>query len=402
MNFPARPVRALPSGLLLAGLLLVAANLRPVITAVGPVLPQIGADTGLPPSALGVLVAVPVFAFGIVSPVVHALGTRFGVERTVMLALGGLTVGTVLRSLPGPTLSLWIGTALIGATIAVGNVLIPVVVKTDFPTHLTRVTAAYTATQSIFASLASGLAVPLAAASWGSWRLALGVWAVLMVIAATVWVPRLIRPGRPAVQPAPRVARPVRAGGSVWRSGLAWQVTAYMGLQSTVFYVLVNWLPTLEQDLGVDPATAGWHLFAYQAVGIVANLAAPWLLRLGGDQRFAAALFPSLMLTAMLGLLLVPQLLMVWVVLIGLGAGGAFVTALSLVGLRSADALTASKLSSMSQAVGYMGAAVSLVLAGVLRDHTGPGPLLLACVAALAVAQLLVGLRVGRDRTLHA
>ncbi|WP_127130935.1 MFS transporter [Georgenia sp. SYP-B2076] len=400
MTIPPRARRALPSGLLLVGILLVAANLRPVITAVGPLLPEIGADTGLPPSALGILAAVPLVAFGVVSPVVHRLGSRFGVERTVLLALVLLAAGTVLRSLPGATLTLWVGTALIGATIAVGNVLLPVVVKKDFPTHLTGVTAGYTAVQSVFASLASGLAVPLAAASWGSWRLALGVWAGLMVAAVAVWVPRLLHPA-PAAEGLP-ATRPHRATGSIWRSGLAWQVAAYMGLQSTVFYVLVNWLPTLEQDLGVDPTTAGWHLFAFQAVAIVSNLAAPSLMRVGGDQRVAAALFPTLTLAAMLGLLLAPQLLLVWVILIGIGTGGAFVTALSLVGLRAADTATASRLSSMSQAVGYLGAALNLVLAGVLRDHTGPGPLLLVCVAAVAVVQLVVGLGVGRGRVLHA
>ncbi|MHB1065670.1 MAG: MFS transporter [Georgenia sp.] len=438
--------RGLPRGLLLAGILVMAANLRPVITAVGPVLPLIGNELGLSASALGTLAAVPIVAFGVVSPIVHSLGRRFGVEQTVLVALILLAAGTVIRSLPGQSVTLWVGTALIGATVAVGNVLMPVVVKRDFPMHLTGATAGYTAAQSVFAALASGLAVPIATA-WGSWRLALGVWALLMVVALVLWLPRLGRPGRrpapilgsdapgfdapPSNLPPsnagpihlPRVTEPSPlstttpttgappVGGpphsqsppvSVWRSGLAWQVAAFMGLQSMIFYTLVNWLPTMEQDLGVDPATAGWHLFLFQAVGIVSNLAAPSLMRIGGNQRFAAVTVPSCTFVAVVGMTLLPSLLPLWIVLVGLGTGGAFVIALSLVGLRSADPATTSKLSSMSQSVGYLLAAAGLMAAGALRDLTGPGPLLFVGIGAVAALQVLTGSRVGRNRVIRA
>ncbi|WP_448071190.1 MFS transporter [Georgenia yuyongxinii] len=396
MNFPPERGRALPAWLLLLGIVLVAANLRPVITAVGPVLPSVGADTGLSPSALGILAAVPVVAFGAVSPVVATLGRRFGIERTVAGALVLLAVGTVVRSLPGSAAPLWLGTALIGAAIAVGNVLLPAVVKKDFPLRLTTVTAVYIAVQSVFAATASGVAVPVAQA--GTWRVALGAWAVLVVVALAVWLPRL-RGGRGVTTAAGRA----RTGGApVWRAGLAWEVAVYMGLQSTVFYVLVNWLPTLEQDLGVSAAAAGWHLFLYQVAAIFSNLATPALMRVGPDQRVASLLMPTLMLAGMLGLVLAPGLVQVWVAVVGLGSGGSFVVALSLVGLRAADPGTASRLSSMAQTVGYLGAAVGLVLAGVLRDLTGPGPLLLVALTAVVSGQLLVGWRVGRSRVLQA
>jgi MFS transporter, CP family, cyanate transporter len=432
----ARSSSRLPVWLLLAGILLVALNLRPVITAVGPVLPVIGADAGLGSAALGVLAAVPIVAFAVVSPVVHPLARRFGVERTVLVSLVVLALGTLLRSAPGPATNLWIGTALVGATVAVGNVLLPVVVKKDFPLRVPATTAWYVATQSVFAAIASGVAVPLAAV--GGWELALGVWAAPVALALAVWAPRLraakVRTSAPAPAAHRRTSdRPVSseraapsdrtsavnraasvdtetpgAGGtaparrdSVYRHRLAWLVAAYMGLQSTVFYTLLNWLPSVEQDLGVDPVTAGWHLFAFQAVAIVGNLAVPALMRVGGDQRVATTVVPGLVLVAMVGVWLAPGLLWLWIVLIGLGTGSAFVVALSLVGLRAADPATASQLSAMSQALGYGLAAAGLVLAGVLRDVTGPGATVLLVVAVVAVLQILVGLRVGRSRTLH-
>lgn len=436
MSSFARSSSRLPVWLLLAGILLVALNLRPVITAVGPVLPVIGADAGLGSAALGVLAAVPIVAFAVVSPVVHPLARRFGVERTVLVSLVVLALGTLLRSAPGPATNLWIGTALVGATVAVGNVLLPVVVKKDFPLRVPATTAWYVATQSVFAAIASGVAVPLAAV--GGWELALGVWAAPVALALAVWAPRLraakVRTSAPAPAAHHRTSdRPVSseraapsdrtsavnraasvdtetpgAGGtaparrdSVYRHRLAWLVAAYMGLQSTVFYTLLNWLPSVEQDLGVDPVTAGWHLFAFQAVAIVGNLAVPALMRVGGDQRVATTVVPGLVLVAMVGVWLAPGLLWLWIVLIGLGTGSAFVVALSLVGLRAADPATASQLSAMSQALGYGLAAAGLVLAGVLRDVTGPGATVLLVVAVVAVLQVLVGLRVGRSRTLH-
>ncbi|WP_418605667.1 MFS transporter [Georgenia sp. SUBG003] len=404
-SFARRPSR-LPAWLLLAGILLVAVNLRPAISAVGPVLPVIGEDVGLGSAALGALAAVPIVAFAVVSPVVHPLARRFGVERTVAASLVLLALGTLLRSAPGPAATLWIGTALIGATVAVGNVLLPVAVKKDFPLRVPATTAWYVAVQSVFAATASGVAVPLA--DLGGWQLAVGVWVVLVALALLAWMPRLRAAGRvrtsgaPARPSGPGAAAPSTPRGSVYRHRLAWLVAAYMGLQSTVFYVTLNWMPTVEQDLGVDPATAGWHLFSFLAVGIAGSLAVPSLMRVGGDQRLAAVLVSVLTLVGTAGIWLVPGLVWLWVPVIGLGTGSAFVVALSLVSMRAADPATASQLSAMSQAVGYAITAVGLVLAGVLRDLAGPGASVLLLMAVVAVLVLAVGLSVGRPRTLHA
>ncbi len=90
----------LPRLLLIATVLVVAANLRPAISAVGPLLEQVRADTGMSPSLLGLLGAIPVISFGIVSPFVHLLSSRWGLERSIFAALVLLAAGTVLRSLP--------------------------------------------------------------------------------------------------------------------------------------------------------------------------------------------------------------------------------------------------------------------------------------------------------------
>src|SRR3954453_20519859 len=178
-------VRRASSGALLAvGIMLVAANLRAVLTAVGPLLDQIGADTGLGEAALGFLAAVPLLAFGAVSPLAHGISGRFGVERTVFVSLLVLAAGTLLRSAPGSPANLWTGTVIIGAAIAICNVLLPAILKRDFPTRMASLTGLYSAVLGGIASLGAGFASPLsqlpvANGEPGGWRFALAAYVLL-------------------------------------------------------------------------------------------------------------------------------------------------------------------------------------------------------------------------------
>lgn len=384
-----------PAFLLLAAVV-VAINLRPAITAVGPVLPQIKASTGLGDTALGALGAVPIVAFAIVSPLVTGLTRRFGLEHTIVGSLALLVVGTVLRSWPGPDGNLWLGTAIVGATIAVGNVAMPTIVKRDFPLSAPRVTSIYVAALSVFAALASGVAVPLAAASSLGWRLSLGAWALVSLLALLVWVPRAARAPRPRAV----VDTPEQLSTTVWNKALAWQLAAYMGLQSAGYYVVLTWLPTVEQELEVPAETAGWHLFFLQIMGIAGNLGAPLLMRLGRDQRIGAVVPGLLLATGTLGLLWAPGLVWLWVSLIGLATGSAFVISLSLMAMRAHSPHVTGQLSAMSQALGYALAGGGLVLAGWLRSFEGRAVLVEA--AAIGGAVIVMALFVGRDRMISA
>ncbi|MGY1719089.1 MFS transporter [Blastococcus sp. SYSU DS0552] len=394
---------ATPSyALLLVGVLAVAINLRALISAVGPVLPFIGEDTGMSPVQLGVLAAAPVAAFAVVSPLVHALASRFGVDRTLFGSMLVLGAGTVIRSLPepAPAWTLLLGTVVIGAAIAVGNVLLPVVTRRDFPALVPRITGYYIAVQSMVAGAASGLAVPVAEAT-GSWRTALAVWGGSIVVGLLVWLPRVRTAGPPPPQQRDLPA-PALGAVSMWRSPLAWQVAGYFGLQSTAFYVLLSWLPTVEQDMGVRPGAAGFHLSVFLVVGIISNLAVPRVLTIRGDQRITAALVPVGIVVAMAGMLLAPGLVVVWVALSGLALGASMVVALSLISLRAGGDRTASRLSSMAQASAYGGVALGLLVAGGIRELFGPGQHLLVYVLLLAVGQLVLGTRVGRPGQIPA
>ena len=408
----ARPGRATASGALaLLSVLMVAANLRPALTAVGPLVGLIGNDLGLGATALGVLGAVPLVAFAVVSPLVHQLGRRLGHDRAVLVASAVLVVGTGVRSLPGTgTLGLWLGTALLGGAIAVSNVTLPALIKRDFAREVPLVTGVYTAVLSTTAAFASGLALPIARV--GGWRLGVGIWGLLSVLALLAWLPRSLRAGRPPAAPGtvpvgdgalgavaeagPRPARPPRR--SMWSSAVAWQVTAVMGTQATTFYLLVTWLPTIEMSHGVPAVTAGWYLFLYQVVGVVGGLLVTVFMRGRADHRLAGAGVTAAMLVGVLGLLLVPSLSLLWIMVAGLSGGGSLVVALALVGERSRTAADAAQLSGMVQSIGYLLAVAGPIGAGVLFELSGGWTWPLVALAGVGVVQLVVVWLAGRDR----
>lgn len=373
--------------LALAGILLVAANLRAPITAVGPLLGDIREGVGLSAGAAGLLTAVPLLAFAGLSPLAPGLARRLGVERVLLGALALLAAGISLRStyLPG---ALFAGTLAVGLAIALGNVLLPGLVKRDLPGRAGLVTGLYTATMSSVAALASGVSVP--AAEVVGWRGALALWAAPAGVAALLWVSRL-RSGTPEAGSARRTA--ARSG--LWRSPLAWQVTAFMGLQSVIFYVTITWLPAILLEQGLGAARAGWMLSLMQFVAIPAALLAPVIAERAPSQRFALVGAAGLSGAGILGLLVFAGALP-WVILLGLGQGSCISLALTLFALRAPDAGRSAELSSMAQTFGYLLAAAGPPLFGLIRDRSGSWTLPL--LALLVIAALLAASGVGAGR----
>ncbi|SDQ15123.1 MFS transporter [Quadrisphaera sp. DSM 44207] len=384
------------AALVVVGVLLVAANLRPALTSVGPVLPALRADLGLSATAAGWLSALPLLAFAATSPLVPRIARGLGAERTVLVALAVLLAGTLLRSGGGST-ALFAGTVVLAGGIAAANVLLPVVVVGALPQRVSAVTSWYVATMTLVAALASGLAVPVAEASRSGWRTALGCWSALAVLGAALWLPTALR--------ARRERRARRAAGAAapaarrlpWGSPLAWAVTTYLALQSLGFYTMVAWLPTIAADAGTSARGAGLLLLLYQLVGLVAGLLVPLLVRRSPDQRAVAAGAALLSATGFGGLALLPSLAPVWVCCAGAGAGLSFTLALTLVALRSADAPGAASLSAMAQTAGYLVAAAGPLLAGALGEATGGWTAPLLVLVAVAVVNAAAGLRAGRS-----
>jgi MFS transporter, CP family, cyanate transporter len=389
-----RPLTTARSGLLLAGILLIAANLRAAITSVGPVVEDIRTDLDIGGATASVLISLPLVAFAVVSPVAPALARRIGTERALGAALAVLAVATVVRSLPSIP-ALWVGTAFLGIAIAVINVLLPSLVKREYPDRIGQVTGLYSSVQGAAAALASGFAVPLAGTTQHGWRLALGIWAGLGLIALAVFLPQL---RRRTVPPAATSAAVQHR--SPWGSALGWQVTVFMGMQSTIYYTLITWWPSVERAHGVSAAAAGWHLFAMQVAGLLSNLATARLIPRRPDQRLLLLGATGLFATAIGGQLALPGASLLWIVVAGAGGGACIVLALSLFGLRTRDHHQAAALSGMAQSVGYALAAAGPILLGALHDATGSWTAPLVVLLGVLVVQAVAGVQAGRARLL--
>jgi CP family cyanate transporter-like MFS transporter len=172
-----------------------------------------------------------------------------------------------------------------------------------------------------------------------------------------------------------------------------------MGVQSTVYFTLITWLPSIEQSTGVSAATAGFHELLLNTAGIAGSLlTAAAIHRRANDQRPIALTIAVLIGLGLVGELAIPSLAAVWVCVIGLGTGGSIGLALSLFGLRASGHRQATELSGMAQSIGYLMAAAGPIAIGVLHDATGSWNVALGVILGLVAAQLIVSLLAARDR----
>lgn len=380
----------------LIALLLIAANLRASITGVGPVLEAIRADLALSAAAAGILASLPVLMFAAFAPLARLAG-RYGAERMILGGLLVLIAGLILRSAGGAA-ALFAGTVVLAIGIASTNVLLPVVIKQRYPRQVPSMTMAYATVMGAMAALASGVTIPLAQWLPGGWRSALASWVVLALAAWFAWLPHARRPAGEVLD-RPGAGQPSREPPQrpLWRTPVAWYVTGFMGLQSTIFYVAVNWFPAILRDAGISDATAGWLLTLYQVAALLAGMAVPQLIRRFRDQRTLAAGMAMLSLVAIVGILVAPGLAALWVIVLGCGSGPSLILALSFIGLRASNHESAARLSLLAQGGGYLFAGFGPVVFGLAYDYTGGWTLALLGVAGIAVGQALFGFGAGRS-----
>lgn len=392
---PGEPSGSGRRGLALLGVVAVATVLRPLVVTVGPVMPDLRADFGLSGVAAASLTALPVACFGVGAFLGPALSRRAGLDAGLSLAILVLVVGAVTRAVGGVGL-LFLGTVIIGASIAVANVLLPALVRRDFPDRVGLVTGIYTSTLAITATLAAVFAVPLADSADSDWRRPFVVWAVAAAVAFGPWLARLRKSPAHDRATAAESTSPWSLVGNAAARGL----TLFMGLQSIGFYVALAWLPSLLQDSGVTPVGSGALLSVVTVLGIPAGLILPILAGRLHQQRVLAVGATAFTLLGWTGLLLAPAAApLVWALLLGIGTGSTFPLALVLIGLRSSSALITPSLSALVQGVGYLIAATGPLVIGLLHDASAGWTLPLCVLLAITIAQGISGWSAGRART---
>ncbi|MGL5453839.1 MAG: CynX/NimT family MFS transporter [Enterobacterales bacterium] len=385
------PPRGNHGALLIAGILMIATTLRVTFTGAAPLLDAIRTDYGLTTAQTGLLTTLPLLAFALVSPLAAGIARRIGMERSLFVAMLLICAGIAVRSLSSASL-LFLGTAIIGCGIALGNVLLPGLIKRDFSQHVARLTGAYSLTMGAAAALGSALVVPLALGGFG-WRGALLLLMVFPLLAFLVWLPQWRNTAHANVT----TSRTLHARG-IWRSPLAWQVTLFLGINSLIYYVIIGWLPAILISHGYSEAQAGSLHGLLQLATASPGLLIPLVLYRFHDQRSIAALVSFMCAVGAAGFWFMPGQAVLWTLLFGFGSGATMILGLTFIGLRASSAHQAAALSGMAQSVGYLLAACGPPLMGRIHDTQGSWQIPLLAVAALAVVMAVFGLYAGRNK----
>ncbi|MGY0692120.1 CynX/NimT family MFS transporter [Virgibacillus sp. FSP13] len=383
--------------LLMSGIIVVAFNLRPAITSVGPVIGIIRDDIGLSNWSAGLLTSLPLIAFAVMSPLAPKLGNRVSNERALLIGLILLLFGIAVRTVSLVAL-LFIGTLFVGLGIAICNVLLPGVIKEKFPEKVELMTGIYSTAMGTFAATASGVSIPIAKGLGLGWQAALIVWAIPAIIGISIWI--YLSKKNKSNDGDEKVRYANTDANRMWRSPLAWQVALFMGFQSFLFYVTISWLPEILHDYGVSIGTAGWMLSMTQIIGLPFSFLVPVIAGKLKSQWGIVVFLGASAISGYVGLLLGDSFVVMIIcsLLIGIALGGVFPLALTFLGMRARTAKQAAELSGMAQSLGYLLAAIGPIFIGYLYDVTHAWTVPLLTLIGVALIVITFGSLAGRDK----
>lgn len=355
--------------LIILGIIFISFNLRAPITAVGSVVKLIKAEYLLSSGMAGFITTVPLLAFAIVSPFVSNVSKKIAYGKTMGIGLVLIMIGELIRSYTN-NIGLFIGTIFIGVGIAIGNVLIPSIIKQKFKDKVGTMTSIYTSSMCIFAAVGAGVSIPIAEGLGLGWKNSLASWFILTVITFIIWLPQLKVKNTEDVKIKKDEKVEEVKSISIWKSKTAWWVTLFMGTQSLLFYSLVAWLPTIIMSKKMSDTFAGTMALTFQLVAIPATLVIPMLCDKFKNQRVLVFVSEAIYLLGMILFLIgnTEGIMLVSVILLSLGMGGSISLSIAFISLRSPNGARAAELSGMSQSAGYLFAAVGPILMGIIYD----------------------------------
>ena len=385
------------SALALLALVFISLVLRPPVGAMGPLLDELQAVEGYSLFQVGLLTSLPVVCFGIGAFSGPSLVKRLTLNRAMMWVLVALFVAMVLRSFGG-YVSLISFTVVIGLAIAIGNVLIPTIVREQFPNKLALVTGLYVTLLAISASLSASIAVP-SSELFGGWRMALAIWLVPTALAIIFWMPISKVSVHAEETTSATHAEERRA---VLVSPLAWAIVAFFGLQSAGFYAILNWLPSLLIDRGYTAIEAGTLLGLCTSIGIPTGFLISMVIKRFKSLSFLAVFVSLFTLAGLVILLVAPDLAVLACVVTGFGFAATFPLSLTLVGSRASTSTQTTQLSALAQGWGYLIAAIGAFVFGYFKDVTGDWTISLCVLIGITFVQVISGAFAGKDQKITA
>lgn len=382
------------SSLLIIVMMVFAANLRTPFTSIAPLLTTIGESLSLTPAQIGIVTTLPLIAFAAISPFAATVGRRFGLERALFGALLLLICGIALRS-SGWTWALYVGTLIIGSGIAIGNVLLPSLIKRDFPKKVAPLTSAYSLTMGIAAAIGSVVMIPLMQLHSSGWQFALACLAILPIVTLFIWLPQLKKHSTVPVSTAH-----LPTSNRLWRAPLAWQITLFLGLNSFIYYCIINWLPAMLVDSGYSPSSSASVLGLLHLMTALPGLLLIPVLNRFKEQKWIAVGATSFLLTGLAGLALLPDMAALWVSIYGLGASTGLILGLAFTGLRVATPHQAASMAGMAQSIGYCFAAIGPTLIGIMHDKANNWHGSFMLLFVFGCLMMLFGYAAGKDRVI--
>jgi len=359
----------------LLGILVVALSLRTAVTAISPIIAEIREDIPLTNVGIGLLGMLPPIFFALSGFFGPLVSRRLGLEGAIVVSIGLMVLGHILRAASGSFGVLLLGSAITLLGIGICNVMLPPVVKRYFPDRIGLVTSTYATLMAVSTALPSLLAVPVSDSL--GWRFSLAIWAA---VAGTALVPWLVLLGRHRRQAALDIldeseaveAPDAALEGRLWRSPVAVAIAITFSVSTINAYAAFAWMPQILIDIvGVTPGVAGSLLAVLSIAGFPGSIIAPILVSRLRSPFWIIVAGVCLFVVGYLGLLLVPgTLTVVWVTLIGMGPI-LFPVCLVLINTRTRTHTGSVALSGFAQGVGYTVGAFGPLLVGVLHDSTG-------------------------------
>jgi CP family cyanate transporter-like MFS transporter len=368
-------------------------NLRTAVTSVGPVLHELEQGLGISSGLAGLVTTMPVLCFAAIGFAGPSLSARFRDSHVLSAALVSMAAGLVVRAVAPSFWLFLVGTVLAMVGGALGNVLLPSLVKRHFPDRTGLLVGAYSTAMSLGATVGAVSTAPIAAsAGTGGWRWALGVWAVFALLAALPW---LFVPANPGASRGTHTAIRMR---DLRHSRTALALMVFFGVQGMEAYIVIGWSAQYLRDMGLSAAAAGLLLGLNQLIGIPLSAVVPALTVRQQLQRPLLIGFMACYAAGWAGLWAAPRTVpWLWMTLLSV-AMASFPMLLTLIGLRARTPETTAALSTYVQAWGYVISAVGPLLVGVLLGATGSYAGMFVLVLAGVLVLTVSGWYMTRER----
>lgn len=249
------------------GIILIGVSLRTPFTVLPIILGNISQGLEVEVSSLGVLTSLPLLMFTLFSPFSTRLAQKIGLEHLFTYSLFFLTIGSLIRLINLPLL--YLGTLMVGASVAVINVLLPSLIQANQPKKIGFLTTLYVTSMGIATALASYLAVPITQAS--SWKGLILLLTLLCLATFLVWLPN----HRYNHRLAPQTKQKSQI--KVMRNKQVWTIIIFSGFQSLIFYTVMTWLPTMSIHAGLSSHEAGLLTSILSLISIPFSMTIPSL-----------------------------------------------------------------------------------------------------------------------------